>query len=470
MNGDSRRRRRLIGWLAVGAVLRGLLIWFPRTFDPDTTTYLELGTNLLRHGVFGLRQGGLIAPSLVRLPGYPVFLALFGSHFRLALVAQAGIDLYGCWLLYLFAARNISERAGEIVLALATLCIFTAAYAASGLAESLSIFAVSLGIYSFGELQRSGADELRSFAALLRKIAPLAAASAIAVLLRPDGLLLPAAMVVGMAWYGRKQRRRTAMATCMLVGLALLPLVPWTLRNWRAFHVVQPLAPEYANNPGETVDYGFIRWFRTWAAEFSSTGNIYWNLDGDVFDIGDLPSRAFDSAAQYDETSRLFDEYNKHQLMTRDLDAKFGRLAEERIAAHPLRYYLWLPMLRVADMWLRPRTEAFDLDVFWWRWGGHPWQSVAAIALGLLNLAYLLAALAGAALRRVPWLVFLGSYVVLRCVLLAMMPAPEARYTLEAYPIVIVCAGAGLAMLGARRSGNRLGDGAHEGSAALPSS
>jgi hypothetical protein len=232
--------------------------------------------------------------------------------------------------------------------------------------------------------------------------------------------------------------------------LALLPLVPWTVRNWRTFHVVQPLAPEYANNPGERVDYGFIRWFRTWAVEFSSTGNIYWNLNNDVFDIGDLPARAFDSTAQYAQTDKLFDAYNEHVTMTPELDAEFGRLADERIAMHPLRYYVWLPVLRVADMWLRPRTETFNLDVFWWWWRQHPWQSAAAIALGLLNLAYLAAALAGVASRRAPYLILMGSYVVMRCVLLATIPAPEARYTLEAYPIVILYAGLAVQAIASR--------------------
>jgi hypothetical protein len=454
VNRGSGHRRWLV-WLlfAAGAVLRMLLIWFPRSFDDDTTTYTELGTNLLRHGVYGIREGNVIYPSLIRLPGYPIFLGLMGGHLHLALLAQAAIDLFGCWLLYLFARRHISERAGEIVLALSTLCIFTAAYAATGLTESLSIFAVSLGIFSFGELQRSEErDDERSFSGLLKEVAPLAAAGALAILLRPDGVLLIGAILLGLIWYGRKQKRRAAIMACLFTALALLPLVPWTVRNWRTFHVVQPLAPEYANNPGERVDYGFIRWFRTWAVEFSDTGDIYWNLDSDLFDINALPSWAFDSPAQYAETSKLFDAYNVHEMVTPEMDAEFGRLADESIAAHPLRYYLWLPALRVADMWLRPRTAAFNLDVYWWVWRIHPWQSAAAIGLGLLNLAYLAAALAGLVSRRVPFAVLLISYVVMRCVLLAAFANPETRYTLEAYPIVILYAGAGLAWLAERVS------------------
>lgn len=437
MNSLSGHRRRVIGLLAAGAVLRGLLIWFPRSFDDDTNTYTELGTNLLRHGVYGIRQGDVIAPSLIRLPGYSIFLGLFVGHLQIALIAQAVVDLLGCWLLYRFAARHVSERAGEIVLALSTLCIFTAAYAATGLAESLSVFAVSLGIYVFGELQRAERNGEAGFGL----VALLAAAAALAIVLRPDGILLFAAILIGLAWYGRGHIKSTAKTASLFAMLALLPLVPWTVRNWRVFHVVQPLAPMYANNPGERVNYGFIRWFRTWALDFTSTGNIYWNLNNDVFDIGDLPARAFDSAAQYGQTDTLFDAYNEHITMTPALDAAFGRLADERVAARPLRYYAWLPALRVADMWLRPRTAAFNLDVFWWWWRVHLWQSAAAIGLGLLNLAYLAVALAGVASRRAPYPVLLISYVAMRSLMLALVPASEPRYTLEAYPFVILCAG-----------------------------
>jgi Alg9-like mannosyltransferase family len=451
LNRDQRHRWLVWLLLAAGAVLRGLLIWFPRTFDDDTNAYTELGTNLLHHGVYGLSQDGVIVPSLIRLPGYPIFLGLMGGHLHLALLVQAAIDLLGCWLLYLFAARNISERVGEIVLALSTLCIFTAAYAATGMAESLSIFAVSWGIFSFGELQSSEKNGRQNFSTLLKKVVPLAAATAMAILLRPDGGLLFGAIVIGLIWYGRDRKRRTAITACLFAALALSPLVPWTIRNWRVFHVVQPLAS--ASNPGERVDYGFHRWYRTWAVEFCSTGNIYWNLDSDVFDIEDLPPRAFDSAAQYAQTAALFDEYNEHVTMTPELDGKFGQLADQRIAAHPVRYYVWLPVMRVTDMWLRPRTETFSLDVFWWRWRIHPWQSAAGIALGLLNLGYLAAALGGVVTRRAPYLVLLVSYVVMRSLVLAAMPNSEPRYTLEAYPIVLLCAGAFLGQKRMARSG-----------------
>ena len=43
-------------------------------------------------------------------------------------------------------------------------------------------------------------------------------------------------------------------------------------------------------------------------------------------------------------------------------------------------------------------------------------------------------------MREVPFAVLLGSYFVMRCVLLGTLENPETRYSLELYPIIIVAA------------------------------
>jgi len=88
-------------------------------------------------------------------------------------------------------------------------------------------------------------------------------------------------------------------------------------------------------------------------------------------------------------------------------------------------------------MWLRPRTEGIQVSVAWWRWNEHPLESAEAIALGLLNLCYILAAL-GAAVRKPPLAMFMTTYILLRCLLLATLENPKPRYTLEAFPMVFV--------------------------------
>ena len=65
---------------------------------------MELARNWFHHGIYGFENGGVITPTLVRLPGYPFFLGLFFSvfgwgHTLAVLLVQALIDLGACWLL-----------------------------------------------------------------------------------------------------------------------------------------------------------------------------------------------------------------------------------------------------------------------------------------------------------------------------------------------------------------------------------
>ena len=134
----SRLPRRWPLWIGLGLVLRLAFIWFPRTIDDDTWDYLELGRNLLHHGVYGLGAGDDLSPSLFRLPGYPIVLAIFhqlfggvphGGWLVALYLFQSAVDIGGGLLLAAFLYRFISPRAAEIALALAMLCPFTAAEA-----------------------------------------------------------------------------------------------------------------------------------------------------------------------------------------------------------------------------------------------------------------------------------------------------------------------------------------------------
>ncbi len=433
----------LFALVVAGISLRILLIVIPRTFDDDTSVYAEPGLNLLHHGVYGIADDGVVYPSLIRLPGYPLFLGLLGGHFQLALYLQAALDLVGCWLLALFARRRFGVRVSYLTFAFGSLCIFTAAYAATLLTESLSIFSVSLAIYALGEIFPPDPQPLLKRTPL-RPIALLSTAIAMAMLLRPDGVLLLFSSALALLWYGQGEWgwRRGIQLAIICSALSLTALLPWTVRNYRTFHTFQPLAPRHLNDPGEPVDLGFYRWLRTWSVEFVNTGNVYWNVNQDRIAMEDIPPRAYDSPEQYARTRALITAYNQNHQLTQEMDSQFAALAAERIHARPLRYYLLLPMLRIMDMWLRPRTEAFNIDVFWWRFQKHPAQSAFAVGLALLNLAYVFTTVIAFVRRRAPLPVLLGSYLLMRCILLGTMENPEPRYTLEGFPILILCAAA----------------------------
>ena len=217
--------------------------------------------------------------------------------------------------------------------------------------------------------------------------------------------------------------------------------MPWGLRNLHTLHRFQPLAPRYANEEDEFVPAGFNRWVKTWMADYVSVEEIYWPVPGETVDADKLPARAFDSEAQKQQTGELLTEYNNTLHVTPELDQRFAALAGERIRAAPLRYYVWQPLVRIADMWLRPRTETLPSDTRWWEFNDDPQWSTLAVGLGIVGLIYI--ALAAAGLARGWKLAYLAlplGFVILRSVFLGTLENPEPRYTLECYPVVILLA------------------------------
>jgi hypothetical protein len=247
----------------------------------------------------------------------------------------------------------------------------------------------------------------------------------------------------------KRPRVHLFSSAVIVTVIALAPLVPWTIRNWRVFHQFQPLAPRYANEEGEFVPMGFNRWVKTWMADYTSVEEIYWQEPGAPIDATKLPSRAFDSAEQRAETNALLDDYNKLSRVTPELDERFDALAARRIHDHPFRYYLGLPLIRILDMWVRPRTEMLPCDSRWWEFNDELRWSVLAVSLGAIGLSYVACALAGwLQLRGAPLIGLLVLFVVLRSAFLGSLENPEPRYTLEMYPIVILFAA--YALSGAR--------------------
>jgi hypothetical protein len=454
--------RKWLLWAAAGLALRLLLIWFPRPVDDDTIDYLQLGHNLFHHGIYGMEGGPYDLPNLFRLPAYPILLATFEQLFagiwlrswiNAVFLVQAVVDVTGCLLLASFVKRHISSRAAQFALPLAMLCPFTAAYTGIALTESLSVFAIAWGIYSAGRALAAAVEGKRDVWALVGA----GCAAGLAAMLRPDGALFCFALAIGLFYYSLRPSssiparppalRRAIAATAIYSLVALAPISVWTARNWLDFKVFQPLAPRYLNDPGETCIAGFYQWMRTWAVDYVSTGNVYWNIGTRSISIRDLPSRAFDSPAQRALTAALLEEYNRTNSISPQLDARFAALAVQRIRANPLRYYLAVPLMRIADMMLRPRTWSFGLDNFWWRWADHPGESLCAVLLGIVNLAYVAAAAFAFLRRQVPFAFMLGGYFLLRCLLLGTLENPEPRYTLECFPVLIVAAAAALSHL-----------------------
>ncbi len=444
--------------LVLGLLLR---LWFVHR-DPgiagDPLLYGAIARNLLQHGTYGFLPS---APTLIRLPGYPLFLAacfrVFGmERYYPVLYLQVALDLLGCLLLARLASRlapvSLRKHAATATLWLAALCPFTASYTATPLTETLELLSITVALLSFARALRIGEgasvqDRLgRGKKVTSGALALSVAAWTYAALLRPDGALLGITLVGALALYGRGtgQTRRTLSLAAVASLVSLLAFVPWTLRNWHTFHVFQPLAPRYATDPGEPTNPGFQHWTKTVCADLICTSEVYWAADDQPITLDDLPARAFDSPAQLRVTADLLADYNRHTSFTPSLDARFDALARERAVSHPVRTYLGMPLLRLIDMWFRPRTELFNVDLRWWNYLSEGPDTVLAYSLGGLDLLYLALALAGA-LTKPPLLGVFVAFTLLRCALLWTIEAPEPRYTLECYPMIFVLGGLTLA-------------------------
>jgi 4-amino-4-deoxy-L-arabinose transferase-like glycosyltransferase len=429
-----------VAFTAAAFVLRLTFIHFLPAVVTDSFTYGDIAKNWLQHGIYGLSGPQEISPTYIRLPGYPAFLAfifaIFGvEHYRAVLIAQMFVDVGTSFLCADIALRLFGPRVSKLAFALAALSPFLANYAAAALSETLEVFFTALAL----DFALRGLQECS-----LGYWAGCGAACAGAILLRPDGVLLLISIALYVVWHFARARQsllNAASTILLLVLIAALPLVPWTARNWHVFHKFQPLAPRYANEPDEFVPMGFNHWTKTWIADYASVEEIYWEVPGSEVDVEKLPSRAFDKPQQRKDTAELITDYNRLLHVSPELDKRFEAIASDRTRENPLRQYVWLPILRIVDMWLRPRTELLPSDSRWWEFDDELKGSIVAVTFGATNLLYILFALVGwMRARHTQLLGLLTLFVVLRSAFLGTLENPEPRYTLEMYPAVIVLA------------------------------
>src|SRR5689334_17669585 len=289
----------------------------PNDEPDDGRLYSQIARNILEQHVYSIESQAPYTPTLIRLPGYPLFIAaiysVFGHGNNTAVrVAQAVIDTATCILIALvafqWAPNERKHRAVLIALVLAAVCPFTTIYVATILTEVatnfLAVAMVLTATFAFKSTTRK------------RAIAWWIATGLIAglnVFFRPDSGLFAAAIGLTLMLPSllsfRKFREATLYAAIFSVAFCIV-LVPWTSRNRRLFHVFQPLAPAHAEMPGEFVPHGYLLWVRTWLDDERYVAPALWAMDTRQIHVEDFPARAFDSKEERDRVEALFEKYN----------------------------------------------------------------------------------------------------------------------------------------------------------------
>jgi hypothetical protein len=453
---------------ATSAALAGLglrlffVLRFPISSAEDTGFYVQLARNWLDHGVYGVWINGQLTPIDMRTPGYPAFLAalsvLFGRSTLAVMLAQAVLDLTTCFLIAALAARlapaSSRARAAMAALWLAALCPFTADYTATVLTETLAIFLTGVALLALLDADAGTTNIRESPSSDTARGAPgsflrnrwflASIVVGISTFVRPETPLILIAGVLVLAVRWRRPRDWSKLArTTILMGVGfILPLLPWAARNWRTLHEIQFLSPRFSTLPGEIAPRGFYAWTKTWMWRFRDVYLVPWKVSEEPILIEDIPSSAFDSPGQRERVGDLLADHNEDLDYTPEMDGAFAELARERVARHPMRVRVVMPLLRGLAIWFTPRTELLPLEGHLWpvgeMWENDPRDFSISLGLFLLNVTYVGMALAGAWIaRRRPGVALLVTFVLVRTAYFMNVETPEPRYVLECYPVVL---------------------------------
>ena len=315
--------------LLAGLFIRGGLIFtVTEPIDRDAKEYFDIAQNIVTGNGFSIDS---VQPTARRSPGYPAALAavmaVFGAEPKTLYVFQALVNVLTIFLVYLsLKYTNIKSPLRLFILLLFS---FSASFIYVNVlyAEILTMLAVAfLLLLSIHPSMQSHSIMQSILIGIL--IGFLA-------FLRPTFLYLPFFLLICVVIVKIFSHRFPIRNYLLIVGITLLTIAPWTIRNYVVFRQFIPLV---AAGGGEL-----------WGANFEIANRVVWNSVSDIQKYED--QRTANHALQ----NRLIAEYRQQNALDNpeELNRFLSRQGKAIILAHPFRYTL-LSINRLMIFWFSP--------------------------------------------------------------------------------------------------------------------
>lgn len=253
----TRHRRKAYALLLLIVVLEAALL-LPRfsstgLMGGDSWDYDSLARSMVEHGCYSLQDD--CAPSTLRTPGYPLFLAAVykvGGGIQAARVVQFAVHLLTAMLLYELAALYFTEGTALLAAVLYATFLPLVLSPLYHMPETLATAAAVATVWA--------ASRIHNWKTSL----VFGAAGGVAYLVRPTLVLLPLGLGIGLLLARRASLRRMAIAALACAAV----LAPWIARSSMVQHRLSVGSP-----PGWPVYISALQW----------QGRLTYDLDGAAY-------------------------------------------------------------------------------------------------------------------------------------------------------------------------------------------
>lgn len=239
-----------------------LMIWKNNPWlTGDSNRYLALSEALRNNQGYGLDNIGGFEPEGVRMPGYPLFIAVCkivgaDSNFNIILL-QAVLYCISVWLVWKITVKLFGQVSGFIFLCLSSVYPFVM-YSVGQISPEIStVFLLSLAVYLV--LEKSNWRIILATASL-----------GVSAYFRPNLIFLSIFLFLSILIADRRSWRKSLL----VVGTAILVASPWVIRNYLVFERLTPIT--VIRGTGNSLMLAF------WSSRVSQRSLINYGMKGEV--------------------------------------------------------------------------------------------------------------------------------------------------------------------------------------------